>query len=130
MTNKNKSKSTFPLPFHLPSLSFTLDFSATFAQVMQGTGDGSCDLFIMLFLCHSFLLMLFPPMGGSPSRTSQTWVLLKFFKNCSSVCPFHKIQSFRNRLLQGGCRAKFLPALAWALHGVTTSFAAHSPAST
>ena len=27
---------------------------------------------------------------------------LKFFTNCSSVGPFHRVQSFRNRLLQHG----------------------------
>jgi len=46
-----------------------------------------------------------PPTGDSPPRTAPTWCPshgLQLFMNCPSVGPFHRVQSFRNRLLQRG----------------------------
>ncbi|KAK4816725.1 hypothetical protein QYF61_021599 [Mycteria americana] len=88
-----------------------------------------------------------PSTGDSPPRTSPMWVLptgLQFFTICSSVGPFHGVQSFRNRPLQCGSptgsqvlpenlllpgilspqvhRSRQEPAPAWASHRVTASF--------
>ncbi|KAK4828634.1 hypothetical protein QYF61_000282 [Mycteria americana] len=92
-----------------------------------------------------------PAWGPSHGRQSSTNFSnmsashgLQFFMNCSSVGPFHRVQSFRSRLLQHGSptgsqvlpadllQSGFLPpqvhrfcqepSPTWASHGVTASF--------
>jgi len=58
---------------------------------------------------------------------------LQISMNCPRVGPFHRVQSFRNRLLQHGLFSPWVhrscqeQALRWASHGVTASFE-HQPA--
>lgn len=96
MINKNRTITSSPDSFFLGSTSFPTLPSATPPKQGRGTGKRSSGQFITFHLCHSFLLMLFPwsSMGPLPQ--------MQFFKNCSSLGPFHRVQSFRNRLLQCG----------------------------
>lgn len=58
---RNKTKWKTPSPRHsfLPSLNFTPNSSAPPPKWHRGMGNGVYCQFIKLFLCHSFLLMLF-----------------------------------------------------------------------
>jgi len=75
----------------------------------RGMWNGGCGQLIAHCLCRSFLLTLFPcsSVGSLPHETvlhallqCESFPRLQFFTNCSSVGPFHGVQSFRNRLLQ------------------------------
>lgn len=105
------SKYTFPPHLVLPRLNFTSSF-LTFLHPPQWAVEGgrqwnsgqlkpvsllppSLHTFPLLqpgsfpWLCHELLQHVSFPPG-------------KFFKNCSSVCAFHGVWSFRNRLFPHG----------------------------
>ena len=80
-------------------------------------GGRGCSEFITRCFCCSFvlrgrtphtLLLLqcgVPPTGDSPPRIFSDMSPshgLQLFPNCSSMCHFYRVQSFRNRLLQRG----------------------------
>jgi len=115
MRNKDKSKTLSPHP--TPSSQAQLHCQLLYLlspHTCKGMGNGGCCQSKIVPLCCSSLHTLFPCSSMVFSHE------IKSFANCSNMGPLHRVQSFRNRLLQCGspmgrssCQE---PTPAWAFH--------------
>ena len=98
MKNKDKTENTFPpdpSPSSQAQLHFFIPKSTTTPASKQrrGMGNGGCRQSMTAPLCHCFLILF-------PCSSMGTSFRLQSFKDCSSMIPFHGVQSFKNRLFQ------------------------------
>jgi len=115
MRKKTKSYNTFPPPFPSSRAQLHCRFSPSSPRAVQGDGEWG-----LWSVHHTLSLPLLPPQGedSSHSALAPAWGSIhgtqfstnfsnmspslgrQSFTNCPSMGPFHRVQSFRNRLLQ------------------------------